>query len=67
MARNVPRIGDFVLWEDEIWFIRKADPSKNIVYIEGVSLEDEDHLLADSLVPTDIKVWGTEGEPEPED
>ena len=57
-----PKQGDLVLWEDDIWEIDEIKGKE--VFISLVGGEgDEDHLLIRSLVSSDIKVWGTEGEP----
>jgi len=56
-----PRQGDFVLWEAEIWEIRKV--KKKTVIMESSDIEYEEELLINSLVSSDIKVWDTEGEP----
>lgn len=58
-----PRVGDFVLWEDQTWEIIKV---KRKTVIIGLFEEPEKHeldreeLLIDNLEPTPIKTWEVE-------
>lgn len=54
-----PKVGDFVLFEDDYFIITKV--GKKMVNLEGVCGEDVyENLLIDELAPTDIKTWEAE-------
>ena len=62
-----PKKGDFVLWEDGVWLIRKILKIKTKTYgtaykvvIENCETGDFDELLADNLAPTSIQTWEAE-------
>ena len=55
---NYPKIGDFVLFEDDIWTVTAWRGV--LVRIEAVASGEIEELLADNFAPTNIKTWEVE-------
>jgi len=61
-----PSVGDFVLWGDEVWIVRKIrqayEPQHRfwVADIESVSTGERDGILIDNFAPTSIRTWEVE-------
>jgi len=53
-----PKVGDFVLWDDDIWVIESIKGKRATIALLGKhGYEDEDEILVSSLEETDIRTW----------
>ena len=50
-----PKVGDFVLWEDDIWVIEEIKGKK--VTAVNHATGDVDELYTRSMEETDIRTW----------
>ena len=60
--KNRPKVGDFILWEEEVWIINEIDGDSVIISCESnPDIEaDEEELPINSLAFTNIQTWETE-------